>query len=151
VEEIIHSNDVDLFLLSMQKTSCIMLLHINSNKSVGDLQDKFNECFPAYKLEFFRNKNDFKKDIPLQEGINLQAFAKPGINGILDFKSWFTAQQLLNAFKSDFDLLVKLYHSENGKWQLMPADLKLNMPSQPVQSFTTVSENEEEEEVQLEL
>jgi hypothetical protein len=129
----------------------LMLLFINSSKTIGDLQDKFNECFPSYQMEFYRNKHEYNLQQPLDARIKIGDILKSDVNVAFDIKSWCTARELQAAFKKSFNLLIKIYHLHNGGWMVMEPHQKLNIPSLLSKRVNAVEDSFKDEETLSEL
>lgn len=101
-----------------------MLLGINDNKTISDLQDKFSECFPGFKIEFFSKpyQNGSSKQQPLDERMWLSEIRHNHEHGIMDIKSWNKADEVVLHFKTQFGLNVQVYYNKNNTWLPAPGD-----------------------------
>jgi hypothetical protein len=103
-----------------------MKLKIYDNKSIGELQDKFTECFPGFRIEFFKGQNDLKRNLPVGFLLTIAKISKKHQEGELQIKSTYTSERIIHDFKTQFDLLVQIYRIENGKPVLLSNDKTLN-------------------------
>jgi hypothetical protein len=98
-----------------------MILRIDDNKSIADLQDKFEQCFPGLKIEFYYRSHNWLED-------TLSKFQVPSdclvgdirnihSQGILEIKSWFLKGKVEQDFKELFDLNVQIFRFKNHKWE----------------------------------
>jgi hypothetical protein len=111
-----------------------MLLTIYDNATIADLQDKFNECFPGLKIEFFSNPHHWKQASVEEEVIDPKVRIGDVRNkhdhGILEIKSWYQTGRVEQDFKRLFGLNVQIFRRENGKWRETVASDKLTLEEQ---------------------
>src|SRR4051812_28113496 len=97
-----------------------MLLTISNNKTVSDIQDRFNECFPHLKLEFYYKKHKFNhastEEQRIKEDVQIGEIRKKHNNGRLEIKSWDKTGDIEQRFMEEFGLYVQIFRLENGKW-----------------------------------
>jgi hypothetical protein len=103
-----------------------MLLAINDNKTVGDLQDKFNDCYPFLKIEFYNTVGKWHgRSQPydvLDSHERISDLRKQHISGVLEIKSWFKPAQVEHDFQQFFGLSVHVFFLKNDKWIHASAD-----------------------------
>ena len=104
-----------------------MLLSIDDNKTIGDLQDRFNECFPFLKIEFYDVRHKWQKISPSADVISLDKkigeIRKNHNSGIFEIKSWYKTGKVEQDFRHLFGLYVQIFFIENGEWvQSVSAD-----------------------------
>lgn len=98
-----------------------MLLHIDDHKTVGEIQDKFNECFPFLGIDFFRKPHHVKK--PSDEKDLIEPNYKIGdirnkhAIGNMVIYSWNTVATIEHAFKENFGLYVQILRKEGNEWK----------------------------------
>lgn len=97
-----------------------MILSINDNKFIIDLQEKFNECFPFLKIEFY-DKPCTSARMPavqhlLPANLRLGDIRKTHDPGLLDIKSYYKTERLELDFKELFGLNVQVFRRENNRW-----------------------------------
>lgn len=97
-----------------------MQLEIDDNKSVGDLQDKFTECFPYLRLEFFSKAHSWHGHSVLKDTLPANAtvgsISKKHHQGILIILSKQKVGEIEKAFKQVFGLFVQIYYQACGHW-----------------------------------
>jgi len=97
-----------------------MLLSINDNKMVSDLQDKFNECFPHLKLEFYHKRHKLNhaslEEQRIKEDLKVGEIRKINKSGKLEIKSWDKTGWIEQRFREDYGLYVQIFRLENGQW-----------------------------------
>ena len=97
-----------------------MFLYISDSKTVEDLQDRFNKCFPYLKLEFYkeadRHSGACKKSDLIQPHTYLGDILPKSYSGILDIKSWDKTSKVKNDLKEIFGLNVQIFRVHNGQW-----------------------------------
>ncbi|MGZ3846178.1 MAG: hypothetical protein ACXVLT_02545 [Flavisolibacter sp.] len=97
-----------------------MLLYISNSKTVEDLQDHFNECFPYLKIEFYKGaasslKNCDKAYIVRPE-TPLGEIRRKSNAGTLDIKSWEKTSKLKQDLKDLYDLNVQIFRMHGQEW-----------------------------------
>jgi hypothetical protein len=97
-----------------------MLLSISDNKTISDLQDKFNECFPHLKLEFYHKKHKLNRasleEQRIKEDLKISEIRKKQNSGTLEIKSWDKTGDLEQRFREEYGLYVQIFRLENGRW-----------------------------------
>src|SRR6478735_6104890 len=97
-----------------------MLLNINDNKKISDIQDKFNECFPHLKLEFYDKRHKpgqaSWEEQRIKEDIQVGEIRKKHYSGILEIKSWDKTGEVEQRFKEEYGLYVQIFRLGNGLW-----------------------------------
>jgi hypothetical protein len=97
-----------------------MILAINDNTTLSDLQEKFNECFPHLKIEFYSDAHHWKELSPQTDQVNPEKrvgeVSKKHEHGTLEIKSWHQTGRVEQDFKKHFGLHVQIFRYENGKW-----------------------------------
>jgi hypothetical protein len=98
-----------------------MLLKIDDHLTIAEVQERFSECFPFLKLEFFTRGHKLheasdKKDQYLSSQ-HIGDIRKRHYNGVLEIKSWYTTGRVEQDLKDLFDLNVQiLRHDTIGEW-----------------------------------
>lgn len=124
-----------------------MILRIDDHRSIEDLQDKFEQCFPGLRIEFYDQSHDWleptssKHLIPAERLIG--EIRKIHNSGTLEIKSWFQTGKVEQDFKELYGLNVQIFRSKNTKWvqttqsdNLTLAQL-VNNPKDRIVSFHT--------------
>jgi hypothetical protein len=97
-----------------------MLLYIDDNKTVGDLQDKFNECFQHLKIEFYDMKHGWSKSTldehRIEENRRIGEIRKNHNSGILEIKSYYKTGRVEQDFRHHYGLNVQIYFYKNNEW-----------------------------------
>jgi len=97
-----------------------MILRIDDNKSISDLQEKFELCFPGLKIEFYRKPHNWyeatsSKYLHPNESL-IGDIRKVHDRGELEIKSWFKTGKVEQDFKEGFGLYVQVFRYKNNKW-----------------------------------
>ena len=97
-----------------------MLLHISDSKTVEDLQDHFNKCFPYLKIEFYKETDIRVNACDKSNLVSPQTFigkirSNP-CSGTMDIKSWDKTSKVKNDFKNIFGLNIQIFRLQNGEW-----------------------------------
>lgn len=97
-----------------------MLLYISDSRTVEDLQDHFNDCFPYLKLEFYKEADPHAKDRDKANIVRPNTFlgdfrAKTNY-GTLDVKSWDKTSKLKQELKDLYGLNVQVFRMHGGDW-----------------------------------
>jgi hypothetical protein len=97
-----------------------MLLYINDSKTVQDLQDRFNKCFPYLKLGFYKEADDRFKQCDKSNLIKPDTFIADIRgklrSGILDIKSWDKTSKVKQELKDLFGLNVQIFRMYGNQW-----------------------------------
>lgn len=97
-----------------------MLLGINDHKTISELQDKFNECFPHLKIEFYDKRHKIKQASPESQRITedklIGDIRKKHNTGIMEIKSWDKTGDIEQQFKEAYGLFVQIFRQEDGRW-----------------------------------
>jgi len=104
-----------------------MLLVIDDNKTVADLQDKFNECFPYLKIEFYDARHKWQHGSfeahKISTDRKIGDIRKNHNSGIFEIKSWFKTGLVEQEFRDLFGLYVQIFFLKNNQWvQSISAD-----------------------------
>lgn len=104
-----------------------MLLNIHDNKTIGDLQDKFNECFQHLSLEFYRQRHQWQKASSERDKISpdrkIAEIRTNHNSGILEIKSWYKTGRVEQELRDLFGLYVQIFFLRNNEWvQSVEAD-----------------------------
>jgi len=80
-----------------------MLLGISDNKTVSEVQDKFSECFPHLKLEFYYKRHKLNhaslEEQRVKEDLKVGDIRKKHNSGIIEIKSWHKTGDVEQQFK----------------------------------------------------
>lgn len=96
-----------------------MQLQITDQQLIAELQDKFNECFPDLRIEFYYPPLEKGKSAaPAQvipPSVPIGQIPRNYRSGKLEIKSWFTTQKVQEAF-SGFGLRVQILRRQGEGW-----------------------------------
>src|SRR3954464_2662120 len=111
-----------------------MELGISDNKTISDLQDKFNECFPHLKLEFYHKRHRLYHTSPeeqrIKEDLKIGEMRKKHNSGILEIKSWHKTGDVEARFKEEYGLHVQIFRFDNNQWIQSAKSDKLTLAEQ---------------------
>lgn len=97
-----------------------MILRIDDNKSVADLQEKFELCFPGLKIEFYRKPHNWYEATASKYLLSSESLIgnirKVHDRGELEIKSWFQAGRVEQDFKDHFGLNVQVFRYCQNRW-----------------------------------
>ena len=97
-----------------------MIIHIDDRYKVADLQDRFSECFPFLKIEFYRSSHKWKQHSVLSDLIQptetIGSVRNNHEQGILEIKSWYQTGRVEKDFKEKFGLNIQIYRKRNNGW-----------------------------------
>lgn len=91
-----------------------MLLEIDDWRTVGDLQYRFNKCFPNLNLQFFDAYNSRVHDHPLAPNYLLENVRRVHQQGVLTIKSWFTIKEVETLLREKYGLFAKVVPAQEG-------------------------------------
>ena len=118
-----------------------MLLLIDDNIKISELQDKFQECFPYLKIEFFKGQHALKSNTPAPNDLSIGSLSKKHYRGEIEIKSWYKSEKVLHDFKSQFGLLVRIHKLYNGRYIPLPNNEPLRgiTPAAPVSKYQKIN------------
>lgn len=97
-----------------------MLLKIFDHEKIDEIQDKFNECFPYLKIEFYQQPHKWHEgsstNFLIQPGSYIEEIRKTHESGILSIKSWDKTGHVEQEFKRLFGLNVQIFRLHKDKW-----------------------------------
>ena len=104
-----------------------MLLVIDDRCVIGDFQDKFNECYPFLKIEFYDIRHKCKQassdEHRLNSKMRLSDIRKNHNSDIFEIRSSFKTGKLEQDFRHLFSLYIQVFYLMNGVWiQSVAAD-----------------------------
>jgi hypothetical protein len=125
-----------------------MLLHISDSKTVEDLQDHFNDCFPYLKIEFYREAGNHLKECDKSNLVNPHTFIgeirKTAYSGTFDIKSWDKTSKVKQDLKDFFGLNVQIFRMHKNEW--IPTsysdDLTLKQQGELARAFPSFEPND---------
>lgn len=136
-----------IMLLSML---CLMILSINDNKFIIDLQEKFSECFPYLRIQFY-SKPCLAPRVPSVHDLlpgdlrvgDIRTLHDPGL---LDIKSYYKTGKIEADFENLFGLHVQVLRKENHRWMRTSntKNLTLQQQSQIAQATERVTYRQKE-------
>jgi hypothetical protein len=97
-----------------------MLLRIDDHMYVSNLQERFNDCFPYLKLEFYNTRNKGQGTSKADSLVDLKTLVssirtKYG-PGLMDIKSWNKTGEVEQNFKNIYGLDVQLFYLRGADW-----------------------------------
>jgi hypothetical protein len=111
-----------------------MILSIDDNITIADLQEKFNECFPHLKIEFYLHPHHLKESSFPNEVIDpskkIGEVRKKHEHGFLEIKSWYQTGKVEQDFKKLYGLNIQIFRNEKGKWHHTISSDKLTLGEQ---------------------
>ena len=97
-----------------------MLLEIDDYKTLRDLQEKFNLCFPHLKIEFCKHRHHWQELSDPEEFFSpylaaglLRKIHDPGVLAIYSNQK---AGEVERRFSEDFGLHVQIFFNIDGRW-----------------------------------
>lgn len=97
-----------------------MLIRIYDHEKIDEVQDKFNECFPYLKLEFYNQPHKLHEASPeehlIQPGTYIEDIRKTHESGVISIKSWDKTGHVEQEFKRMFGLNVQVFRLHKDKW-----------------------------------
>jgi hypothetical protein len=107
------------FLLYFQNFD-FMVMTIHDNLFVEDVQERFSECFPSLKIEFYKDQPEVQKRPKHNEWIDPKSrigdIRNNHTQGMMQIKSTDRTGQVKHWFKNIFDLNVQIFRKENNCW-----------------------------------
>lgn len=131
-----------------------MILKVNDNKTIGELQDKFNECFPHLQIEFFKGEHALKTNHPVERFKRISEISKKHRNEDIEIKSCDRARKIMHDFKSQLGLFVEIFSLQDSKRIPLDKDETLCQKTflfSPSHIAADVDADLDEEEIRLSL
>ena len=121
-----------------------MILHIEDNKRISDLQEKFTECFPYLKIEFYNEWHHYKEPSSSEHLISADKMIGDirtrHEHGELSIKSWSIVGNVEKDFKKKFDLNVQIFRREGSTWIQTSASDNFTLKEESDMSLQSVGE-----------
>ena len=97
-----------------------MILAIHDGLFIEDVQDRFSECFPKLKIEFFTEQPYTRSQVKAGELISpkqkIADVRKLHNRGLFEIKSWDSANRVEVEIRNVFGLNVQLFKLLNNHW-----------------------------------
>lgn len=97
-----------------------MLLEIDDDKTLGDLQERFNLCFPNLKIEFCKHRHHWQELSDPEEFLSSRLAAgvvrKIHDPGVLVIYSNDKVGEVERRFSEDFGLHAQIFFNSGGRW-----------------------------------
>jgi len=95
-------------------------MHINKEKTIGELKNEFHDKFQGLKLEFYkRDHNEYEPSSPddmLDESSSLSSLIDFSEDREYIIKADISVKQLENDFKNIFGLNVQVFRKSKDIW-----------------------------------
>jgi len=118
-----------------------MILYIDDTRRISDLQEKFSECFPNLKIEFYAHPHHWKEASLQIDAVDpskkIGEVRKNHEHGGLEIKSWYQAGKVEQDLKNLFGLNAQIFRNENGQWRQTVSSDNLTLTEQ--QEITSAS------------
>lgn len=119
-----------------------MILEIDDMKTIGDIQDRFQECFPLLKIEFYPTDHHWLPSAqPLPSELSLAAIRSRHEPGLMDIKSISKVYAVCKELKKRFGLNVHVFRQHQMQW--IPADGDLTLKEQSELSALSNEKNDQ--------
>ena len=97
-----------------------MLLKIFDREKIDEVQDKFNECFPYLKIEFYSQPHKWEESSEeghlIRPGTYIEDIRRKHTSGVLDIKSWDKTGSVEQNLKDIFGLNVQIFRLQKNRW-----------------------------------
>ena len=97
-----------------------MKLSIHDSLFVEDLQDRFAECFPGLKIEFYKSPHHWKEGSAKEKLIDpktrLEDIRKNHNTGVMEIKSSYTTGKVEQDLKHIYGLNAQIFRKEKNSW-----------------------------------
>lgn len=96
-----------------------MKVLLQSNRTVGEVRDEFNNSFPYLKIVFVSRKEDEKTGVIVEEVdpatrlIDVSGVLK---EGDIDIRSTETIKEVEQRFEKQYGLPVHIFRKQKGEW-----------------------------------
>ena len=111
-----------------------MMLHIDDHLTVSEVQDRFEECFPGLKIEFYSTPHHpgmttDDKYLILPE-CRIGDIRKIHNRGELVIMSWYPVERVEREFRKKFGLNVQIFRAVKDAWVQTGESDKLSLSEQ---------------------
>lgn len=97
-----------------------MFLQIYDSMTVEEVQDRFTECFPFLKIEFYSKPHKkfeaSDKTYLYHKKMLIGDIRKKHIDGSLEIKSWFTTARVEKELKDIYGLNAQIFRWDRNSW-----------------------------------
>lgn len=97
-----------------------MIIKINAQTSIKQIQDAFTRRFPFLKLEFFIDANAdgifTANEMIKDHDKSIGELSKTTLTIAIDVHGSNTITELEQSFKTNFGLIVQVFHNRNHTW-----------------------------------
>jgi len=119
-----------------------MYLQITDFMTIGEVQDRFNECFPFLDIAFYSKPHELyegsDKKYKYSNKIRISNIRRRHVNGVLEIKSWDTIATVEKKIKEVFDLNAQIFRYDAiGCW--IQTTLSDNLTLKQLSQFATDS------------
>ncbi len=98
-----------------------MIIEIDDYKTIDDLQQKFSECFPLLKLEFYAQPHHWYESSEEKKALSrysqLDQIRKNHTHGFYEFFSQTRTGSFESELRDKYGLHVQIFRKQFGKWQ----------------------------------
>ena len=95
-----------------------MFLHIADTMTIGEIQERFTECFPLLKIEFYSKSHkrfeETDNRFRLHSSSRIEDIRTNHVNGVMEIKSWHTVTKVEKQLKDLFGLNVQIFRGCPG-------------------------------------
>ena len=92
---------------------CCMYLQIHDLLTVGEIEERFNECFPFLNIAFYsKPHNRFEgsgKEFRHQSYVRIGDIRRKHLNQAYEIKSWFTVSKIERELKEFYGLNAQIF------------------------------------------
>lgn len=117
-----------------------MFLHIHDQLTLNEVQERFAECFPSLKLEFYSESH--KRFEPTDKAYQLNNRLRMGDvrrnhqNGSLEIKSWYTVARVERELREGYGLNAQVFRcNRSGDWVQTSLSDSLTLAEQSALGF----------------
>jgi hypothetical protein len=93
-----------------------MILQIDDTMTIEEVQDRFSECFPFLKIEFYSKPHKkfqpSDKRFMLDKRLRINQIRKEHFNGAIEIKSWHATAKIERELKDEFGLYVQIFRRD---------------------------------------
>jgi hypothetical protein len=127
-----------------------MQLLIHDNLQLEDVQERFSDCFPRLKIEFYEespSKRLLGVDNRIDPDTYIGEIRRQHYSGIFEIKSWYTVGEVEQGFMAMFGLNVQVFHNENDTWVLTKNSRTLREQVDRIQKINALNQKRREPSV----
>jgi hypothetical protein len=93
-----------------------MLLQIADTRTIGDIRDQFQKCFPRLRMDIYKKWKHGKERMCIPDSELLSGVRNRHVPDILEIKGDFKITDIIHQLKSRYDLEISIFRLHENQW-----------------------------------